>query len=199
MACIEIPGERVPTWRFAPDDLPSEFDSPVSELTSVLASAGYWPLFRGVSIDRYPAIVNRGVDADPTDTAIFCTDDLFKALEYTMWPPGQRAGAVMIFRGPLLLRSFKILPDTASVEETEAVRRDYPHFHDDGTTRWWSRVQNSAAFGYEEAYGYWIPGDPFDALAAVLLVGDIAEHLDWAPQGDQSHVGAPSDSASPPA
>ncbi|QKT09615.1 hypothetical protein [Rhodococcus sp. W8901] len=129
-------------------------------------------------IDRYPAIITRGVDAHPTDAAIFCSGDLSKALEYTMAPTGQRAGLVMIFRGPLLRPSFKIPPDEASVEDPEAVHRDYPHIHDDGLTRWRSRAPNSTVFGYEEAYGYWIPGDPFTALAAVLLVGDIAECLD---------------------
>ncbi len=123
--------------------------------------------FRGVSLDRLEAIGRNYIDVEPTNAAIFA-DCLDKALGYGDWPK-----VVMALRRSSLKRSFKIVPAATSDEDLETIRREYPTLvrMSDGSS-WCSRLpeDDSRIYnGYELAYGWYIPGDPREALAAVFL------------------------------
>lgn len=185
MSYVQITGLPVPVFRFNAGIIPSEEQPPIAD---ALKGMEVPVLYRGVTIDRYPTIATTGVDVEPSDAPIFCAPALSKALEYIQWPQGVRAGAIMAFRADHLERSFVALDE---IGETVTAPEDYPHLHEDSTRRWYSRVAQSPVFGYEEAYGYWIPGDPWEALIAVFLVGEVGLPWDWSPPGERSKSWTP--------
>lgn len=112
-------------------------------------------------------VMQKRFDLLPTDAVIFA-DHLDKALEYGHWPK-----LVLALRLKSLKRSFKVVPATASHSDLEMIRRDYPAVVrlDDGSL-WCSRLRegdNRFASGYEKAYGWYVPGEPREALAAIFL------------------------------
>jgi hypothetical protein len=124
-------------------------------------------LFRSVAIDRYESIARNYIDVEPADAVIFA-DCLEKALEYGDWPK-----LLLILRSKSMSRSFRCVPDTTSPTELERIRREYPTLVDlnDGTL-WFSRLQQGdsrLASGYESAYGWYVSGNPREALAALVI------------------------------
>lgn len=124
-------------------------------------------IFRGVALDRFEAIARNYVDVEPTNAVIFA-DGLEKALEYGDWPK-----VVLVLRREFVKSSFRYAPGTTSEADLEIIRRDYPTLVrlDDGSF-WLSRMREDdrrIATAYESAYGWYIPGDPKEALAALLL------------------------------
>lgn len=178
--------------RSAAAHTPARGDAALLEVVRSLCSAGIRPLFRGVPIDRYPTIAASGVDTPDPGSAIFCADDFEKALEYTRAPFSSCAGAVMVFRGDHLDRCWRELPADSDAGVIAETLRDYPHRVDGTDTVWFSRIAHTdPATGYERQYGYWIPGDPHAALAAVILVGDVHVPFDYSPPGQPAQVWSP--------
>lgn len=125
-------------------------------------------LFRAVNADRVPAILLTGIDVEPTDAPIFASG-LDKAWEYGNFPK-----AMMTFDLQHLEPSWKMLSADASESELADVSARYPTVlrYRDGERLWCTRFAAEdprAGSRYEMEYGYWVPGDPFDALVAVFL------------------------------
>jgi hypothetical protein len=160
----------VPIWVVRGDDEPSAVDPPVLAVSIALRSTGNrgWLRFRGVSIDRLPVIARTGVDVEPADSPIFC-DCIEKAWEYPGTGHRDTPRAVMAFKGASLARSFQTRSLDASADEIAEVRKSYPHMSEREHDLWFSREEPR---GYEELYGYWIPGDAKDALLAIFLFGE---------------------------
>jgi hypothetical protein len=128
------------------------------------------PLFRGVPINRFLTVVTTGVDVQPADAPIYCSD-FDKAWEY--------GGSSHCF-GPRMMfaldhnrleRTFRTLPLDATASELAETRETYPHQHEDHSDAlWFSRIDFYKP-AYEIPYGYWIPGNAKDALMAVFLHG----------------------------
>ncbi|MCA2265182.1 hypothetical protein A5626_01705 [Mycobacterium marseillense] len=128
------------------------------------------PVFRGVHIDRFLTVMTTGVDVEPTNAPIYCSD-FEKAWEYG--GPSHCHGPRMMFalHQGQLEKTFRVLPMDATVSEIAEVRRTYPHqHHEHPDALWFSRIDFYKP-AYEAPYGYWIPGNAKDALMAVFLHG----------------------------
>lgn len=178
--------QPTPIWFIECENSFKVVDNPVADLLGDLAvrlvidsrpaEGRHWVTFRGVPIERLRAVLENGVDVSPTDTTIFCAD-IEKAFEYGRPAWGQAgAGLVYALRGSCLERSFRVLPADASPGEIAEVQRTYPHRYDDphGQLRF-TRLTDQVNPAYEDAYGYWVPGNARDALLAVVLFGQNSE------------------------
>lgn len=127
------------------------------------------PLYRGVSIDRLRTILRTGVDVEPSDAGFFATSELKKAWEYGEFPK-----VIQVFDSRFLKRSFRELGPTATAAEIAAAQAIYSHRIDtvDGQISHFSRLpadnpQMGAAGELE--YGYYIPGNPWQALKMIIV------------------------------
>src|ERR1700735_673352 len=125
--------------------------------------------FRGVSIDSLPAVLQRGIDVSPTN-AVMYVDHLEKALGYGGWPK-----VLLALKWDSIKRTFKEMPVGSSKEEIQIVRKDFPTAIElNDRSIWCTRLAEDdprIATDYEIAYARWIPGNPWDALRAIVLVG----------------------------
>lgn len=174
-------GGSVPVWHIEGDRKPSEGDEPIVELWRNLQPVNdqSWITFRGKSLDRFSAVFRTGVDVTPTDDTIFCAE-LDKALEYAKPDYGQPGpGLIYALHGGCLERSFRVLPAEASPEEIAEVRRIYPHQYEGpfGQLRF-SRLADQVNPAYQDAYGYWVPGNARDALLAIFILGQRSDVVD---------------------
>jgi hypothetical protein len=124
--------------------------------------------FRAVGADRLDAVLAKGVDVEPTNAAIFA-DFFEKAWEYGDWPK-----VMLAFDPSRLDQTWREIPATTPRDQLEALQQTFPTViaSRDGSTLWLSRLAKDdprCTTDYEVAYGRWIPGNPFDALRAVLL------------------------------
>lgn len=122
--------------------------------------------FRGVALDKLEYVLRNHIDVEPTDAVIFA-NGLSKALEYGEWPK-----LVLVLRQSAMHRSFKILEATASAAEIEVAQREYPTVRPmrDGSL-WCSRLkEGDTSPSYEIPHGWYVPGDPKEALAALILL-----------------------------
>ena len=138
-------------------------------------------LFRGTGLNRLPTILANGVDVEPPTHHIYAS--MFdKAWEYGKYPK-----VVAAYRADRLDRTYRALPLGPGVDEAE-VRGEFPHeyTYDMAGVRFLSKLVHTTIGGpgYEWAFGYWIPGDPHEALVGLFAYGtpsDLAEirgHLD---------------------
>lgn len=124
-------------------------------------------VFRGVSIDRYESIKRNFIDVEPQDAVVFA-DCLEKALEYGGWPK-----LILVLRWKFMSRSFQCVSAETPPDELDRIRQQYPSLVNlmDGTL-WFSRLPEGdvrIASMYESAYGWYVSGDPKDALAALMI------------------------------
>jgi hypothetical protein len=165
----------VPTWQVThrPGERPGLVDEPILDLVR----AHGWVTFRGVTIERLPTIQATGVDVVPSNATIYCAD-ITKAFEY-----GENPKVIMAFRGRndpgggagslLLHQTTKTLDSSAPQSEVASALATYPHAYPsiDGSEVLYARDADltAATVEYLRAYGYWIPGDPFEALVALFI------------------------------
>ncbi|MDR7252259.1 hypothetical protein J2X46_001235 [Nocardioides sp. BE266] len=164
----------VPIWaaEVTPDDRPDEVD----DLTMSLMMANRGVTYRGVNLDRLPVILEHGVDVEPTDAIIYC-GPLEKAYEY-----GRLPKVVMVYRtaderGDVIVQpAVTTIHDITSPADAASRRRSHPHEMQraEGSPIVLCRVapESEAHYAYYRAYGRFIPGDPWDALIAILVFGD---------------------------
>lgn len=137
----------------------------------------HWVTFRGVPLARLADVLRTGIDVTPTDAPIFCTDGVDKAFEYARPVGGGTGpGLILALRGTHLERTFRDLDADASPAEIAETRETYPHpaGNPGGRIRF-SRLADQSTPGYEEAYGYWIPGNACEALVGVCVLGQGSE------------------------
>ncbi|MDQ6893717.1 MAG: protein kinase [Acidobacteriota bacterium] len=124
--------------------------------------------FRGIGSDRLRKVLQTGIDVEPTDSVIYV--DLFeKAWEYGAWPK-----VLLALDNSRLDRSWREIRAGTPTGEIEHLRGRFPTIAPiaDGSGWWMSRLPPSDSqigTSYEIAYARWIPGDPFEALGAILL------------------------------
>lgn len=74
------------------------------------------PLFRGVPVTRLGAVLTTGVDVDPTDAPIYCSD-FDKAWEYGGTSMGEGLRLVYALDPRKVDRTFRTLPLSATASE----------------------------------------------------------------------------------
>lgn len=129
---------------------------------------------RAVSVDRLRYITTHGCDVHPTTAPVY-VNFLDKALEYGEWPK-----VLQIFDARKLEHTYVEVPADTAPDELAELSRTFPTRVPslDGQTLWLSRLSANdprLAKPYEADYARWIPGDPWKALSAcVVLVSDSA-------------------------
>jgi hypothetical protein len=169
---VQLVSDPVPVW-FVAAGVEAPRQPPVGELETV-DRALLACLFRAVSIDRLGTVLTTGVDVEPSDAVVYA-DSFEKAWEYGGWPK-----VVLALSLDKLDRTYRELPADTDAEELALVQQRFPTVLPavDGTTLWCSRLAQDdpcIAKSYEREYAWWIPGDPFEALRAVLLFGPAGE------------------------
>lgn len=130
--------------------------------------------FRCVAFDRLQTVLQTGVDVEPADMPIYVAD-YKKALEY-----GGSQKIMLVYDTQSLHRTYReVAVSTPDSELTELSNR-FPTrlISEDGTRFWYSRLPEghyALSSDYEIEYARWIPGDPFDALKAIILIGQFSE------------------------
>ena len=133
-------------------------------------------LFRGVSLERLPTVLAAGVDVEPTDSIIY-GDFISKAYEY-----GGENKVIMAFRHsgpdmrPLVLPAVTQISPSTSASDAAEHRRVYP-YELSPTAAGHPRLcrvqpQSAADLNYLGTYGYFIAGNPWDALVGLFVYGD---------------------------
>lgn len=127
--------------------------------------------FRGVCIDRLPQILRVGIDVDPAD-AHFYAARLDKAVEY-----GDVPKIVMALDPEKLDQTFREVPADTDPDEIAKLSKAFPTvIHSrDGSMLWMTKLADDdrrATRSYERDYARWIPGNPLEALRAVLIFSD---------------------------
>lgn len=136
------------------------------------------PLLRCVGLHRLKCVMETGVDVEPSDSVIWTDRSPQKVLEY-----GDTPGRIMlIFSSSKLEPSWREVDAASDPGELEALRRKYPTVlrSQEGSKLWFSRLpETDRRIGqpYEVAHGRYIPGDPWQALQAVMLFGPDHEAL----------------------
>ena len=143
---------------------------PMVEAASRLSGRRQIPSFRSVDSDRLDYILEHGCDVDPTDATMFVST-LGKALEY-----GGFNKVIQIFDGSRLRSTFKEVNSDMDAAELEELRKTYPTAvkSTDGSRLWLSRLDENdrrLGTGYEIEYARYIPGDPWEVLLGLILVG----------------------------
>jgi hypothetical protein len=154
---------------------------------------GHW-LYRGVGLDRLPWILETGCDVCPPDAVLFATDRPLKALEYGV--------VVLVFRRDCMDRSYRVFePGTASLVVDE-VRTRFPTEIklEDGRIHL-SRMPlgkfPGAGTSHELENGWFIPGDPLEALQMVFLVDESPDVLRGAYRAANAKGAGPRTDAGP--
>jgi hypothetical protein len=132
---------------------------------------------RGVGLDRLGLILDNGCDVLPTDSAIFA-DFMDKAIEY-----GGPTQVLQIFDIERLKRSFvSVHGDPNQIQE---LRKTYKSWETslNGEKIWFSMLPFEdwrRATPNEAAYGWYIPGNAWDALIALGLFVETNQQRDHA-------------------
>jgi hypothetical protein len=129
-------------------------------------------VFRGVEIERISCILSTGVDVEPTTAPIYSTDRFDKAVEYGGVPK-----VVMAFDPSYLDYTYREVPSSASLNEINTLKQIFPTEISvkEGSSLWLTKLafdDPRASTYYEIEYSRWIPGNPFDALKAVIIFTD---------------------------
>lgn len=170
-----LDGGPVPMWicQHPPDRANARplqiTDPPLLDL--LVATRGL--LFRGVTADRLPDVLTHGIDVDPPGSVIFGSIDPHKAHEYgpvilmLRWFSGDGARLIepaLDTRGPETsdeswARSVALRPFPAPEFQGRERRSVTP-------------VRDEAHLNYLAANGFFITGDPWEALAGIMVAGD---------------------------
>ena len=122
-------------------------------------------LFRCVSFERLPVILATGCDVEPSDSVLHAADFGYKAPEY-----GGDDKVMLLFDGWALDKCVQHVPRDIAPDELERLQRLYPYEEESHTEmRTLRRVPLNQSLN--NFYSMWIPGDPWEALLAVFVVG----------------------------
>ena len=139
-------------------------------MLGLVTKANRW---RAVRFDRLPTVLASGVDVEPSDAPIY-VGDIGKALEYggaIKW--GAREPTVLLgFGTDGLDRTFREVRSDIDQAALDRLKETFPNvtLSADGRMLLLSRIADRPV-AYEFDYGYWIPGDPLEALRIVFVLG----------------------------
>ena len=130
--------------------------------------------WRCVTLDRLPIVLASGVDVEPPDSPIYATPHVDKAFEYggaIKWG-AQEPTVLLGYDHQALDRTFRKVPSDIAPAELDKLKTTFPNVSPstDGEMLLLSRIASGPP-AYEFNYGYWIPGEPFDALRTVVVLG----------------------------
>lgn len=133
-------------------------------------------LFRGVDIERIGQILSSGIDVFPSSDPIYagCFD---KAIEYGGIPK------VIIALDPDHLdETCREIPSSTEESVISELKKAFPTEIPavDGSTIWLTKLSCDdprAGNDYERVYAKWIPGNPFEALRAVIIFTDSLQAI----------------------
>jgi hypothetical protein len=135
-------------------------------------------VYRCVSPTHLPIVLRQGCDVKPTDAVLFVDFSTDKALEY-----GDRDTKVMLLFDAARMRpSHREVPSDLDPRELADLEKDHPTrlVSEDGRWLWLSRLPEGDRrinTPYETQYARWIPGDPWQALVCIVLLGREQEAL----------------------
>jgi hypothetical protein len=126
-------------------------------------------VFRGVSLERLNCVLQYGIDVQPTDAVIFADNDLSKAWEYGGFPK-----LILAMDRSRLERTWREVPVTTPPSQLQDLQRTFPTSwaSADGKTLYFSRLTLSdpqLGTSYEWTHALWIPGNPVEALRALMI------------------------------
>jgi hypothetical protein len=157
---------------------------PLMDIGQAIAGRELPLIHRCRPLKQLEYILRNGCDADPTDNVISCAE-IEKALEYGDSQAGQRdpdkvyGGVLMSFDASRLSQSSARVKTAALTPELQLeLESIYPFSKELGGKTYFTRVApNEKQFGseYERDFGWFIPGDPFDALVALTIFGQENE------------------------
>jgi hypothetical protein len=155
------------------DRVKSRTSSTSRSLISIRPTGG--SCFAGSRWTGCPLCRRGGIDVEPTDARIY-GGALDKAFEY-----GGTPKLVLAMRGwsqpdgdrtLLLDKNSRIHKHAEADVDVESIQNTYPYAYPiNGESNLYSRFPSltGAEIKYDQDYGYWIPGDPFDALVAMFI------------------------------
>ena len=149
-------------WDFAMQHVPRAWED--------LVSTGC----RCVSIDRLAVILKAGTDSESLDGVIWA-DLMSKALEY-----GGETKILLAYNAEQLRPSCVEVPANTDPDELARLGETFRtrEVSVDGSTVRFSRLPaNDRRFAYEAAHGRWFPGNPMDALSALVVLGSVGVNL----------------------
>jgi hypothetical protein len=143
---------------------------PLADALGGLAELIRLPGCRGVPFDRLAEILAHGLDVEPTTAPIFVNLPS-KALE-----DGGDEKVIEVFNFMLLEQTYRRVPVDTPAARLSELRATYPTCvtQNDGGTLWLSRLPADdprVATSYESDLARWIPGDPWEALRMIVVVG----------------------------
>lgn len=126
-------------------------------------------IYRGFPHEELHTVLEAGLDVAP-QSAFFATGYPDKAWEY---PMGRSIPTMLVLDATHTERSWAIrpseAPDTWMPDKTR-----YPNHYFDDTLQVHTRFETDryiTHFGYENMYGFWVPGDARAALLGVVIGG----------------------------
>ena len=131
-----------------------------------------WACIRCVDPERLPVILRQGCDVEPPNAVMWVDKYPDKALEYG----GDESKVMLVISGKLTEASYIEVGADMDAAELNSLKLTYPTTEPsrDGTKLWLSRLPENdrrVASPYESEHGRWIPGDPFEALLGVFVLG----------------------------
>jgi hypothetical protein len=152
-----------------------EFIGYLGSLVETLFKDRYWHLARCVDFKRLSTVLQTGTDVEPSDSPMYLST-IEKAMEYGNGFDDETYKLMLLYNHLFMKKTYRqIFPDTPS-DKIEEYKKTYPTalYDDAGNLCWLSRLkQNAPQIGkdYEVEYGFWIPGDPLEALKAIFILG----------------------------
>jgi hypothetical protein len=130
--------------------------------------------YRCVSLSRLPTVLKEGIDLEG-ESPVISVGPFSKAWEYGGWPK-----VVLGYRWDRVLKIALRVSQDESSEKVETLRRVYPHEFLDGDDRCFSVFDEESFHGLSGGSlqtGRFIPGDPFEALCMVAVIGSAGDSL----------------------
>jgi hypothetical protein len=114
------------------------------------------------------AVLSQGIDVSPTAAPTYIANGYDKAAEY--------GSILMLFPWHVLRKTSCWIDEEKAESVSPETVAEYPHRIAAPGGCWLTR-RNPEHFhaGYDVSYGYYVPGDPFQALTAVIVLGPSLE------------------------
>lgn len=142
----------------------------LGKISNLISTKIFSYKFRAVEYSRLSYVIKTGIDIDPTDGVVYA-ESFSKAYEYGGWPK-----IMLVLDSSHMQRTYREIPVDTPKDEIRRLQEIYPTIlkSKDRSKFWLSRLPEDdkhIASHYESEYAWWIPGDPKEALGAILIFG----------------------------